>query len=98
MVQRCVRFPLPSIRVFTIRYTHNVAPLDSPSWSHPRDPPPPPRHTIRRHQCGLTHSRPPHPYGPHQEELAASLGISNQQVQKYETGASRVSTARLFEL
>ena len=41
----------------------------------------------RRTHMGLT-----------QEELAASLGISNQQVQKYETGANRVSAARLFEL
>ena len=33
-----------------------------------------------------------------QEEVAASLAISNQQVQKYETGANRVSAGRLFQL
>jgi transcriptional regulator with XRE-family HTH domain len=33
-----------------------------------------------------------------QEQLAAALGISYQQVQKYETGANRVSAGRLFEI
>ena len=33
-----------------------------------------------------------------QEELARALKISYQQVQKYETGANRVSAGRLFEI
>ena len=33
-----------------------------------------------------------------QEQLAASLSISYQQVQKYETGANRVSAGRLYEI
>jgi transcriptional regulator with XRE-family HTH domain len=33
-----------------------------------------------------------------QEELAASLGISFQQIQKYEKGANRVSASRLKEI
>ncbi|MEM8784969.1 MAG: helix-turn-helix transcriptional regulator [Pseudomonadota bacterium] len=33
-----------------------------------------------------------------QEQLAAALGISYQQVQKYETGSNRVSAGRLFEI
>jgi transcriptional regulator with XRE-family HTH domain len=33
-----------------------------------------------------------------QEQLAAALDISYQQVQKYETGANRVSAGRLFEV
>jgi len=33
-----------------------------------------------------------------QEQLAASLNISYQQVQKYETGANRVSAGRLFQI
>lgn len=41
----------------------------------------------RRTSLGLT-----------QEHLARSLDISYQQVQKYETGANRVSAGRLFEL
>lgn len=41
----------------------------------------------RRTELGLT-----------QEQLAQSLGISYQQVQKYETGANRVSASRLYEL
>lgn len=41
----------------------------------------------RRTSLGLT-----------QEHLASSLQISYQQVQKYETGANRVSAGRLFEL
>jgi transcriptional regulator with XRE-family HTH domain len=36
--------------------------------------------------------------GMTQEQLADSLGISYQQVQKYETGANRVSAGRLFEI
>lgn len=36
--------------------------------------------------------------GMTQEQLAASLGISYQQIQKYETGANRVSAGRLFEI
>lgn len=41
----------------------------------------------RRTELGLT-----------QEELAGALRISYQQVQKYETGANRVSAGRLFEI
>ena len=41
----------------------------------------------RRTSLGLT-----------QEHLASALQISYQQVQKYETGANRVSAGRLFEL
>lgn len=33
-----------------------------------------------------------------QEQLAATLHISYQQIQKYETGANRVSAGRLFEI
>ncbi len=33
-----------------------------------------------------------------QEQLSAALEISYQQVQKYETGANRVSAGRLFEI
>ena len=33
-----------------------------------------------------------------QEHLAKALDISYQQVQKYETGANRVSAGRLFEI
>lgn len=36
--------------------------------------------------------------GMTQEQLASALGISYQQVQKYETGANRVSAGRLFEI
>ena len=36
--------------------------------------------------------------GMTQEELARALRISYQQVQKYETGANRVSAGRLFEI
>jgi transcriptional regulator with XRE-family HTH domain len=36
--------------------------------------------------------------GVSQEELASSLGISFQQLQKYETGTNRISAARLFEI
>jgi transcriptional regulator with XRE-family HTH domain len=42
---------------------------------------------VRRNMLGLT-----------QEELAESLGISYQQVQKYETASNRVSAGRLFEI
>jgi transcriptional regulator with XRE-family HTH domain len=33
-----------------------------------------------------------------QEELAASLGVSYQQIQKYEAGANRVSAGRLYQI
>ena len=33
-----------------------------------------------------------------QERLAAGLGLSFQQVQKYESGANRISAGTLFEL
>lgn len=41
----------------------------------------------RRAELGLT-----------QEQLAATLDISYQQIQKYETGANRISAARLYAL
>jgi transcriptional regulator with XRE-family HTH domain len=41
----------------------------------------------RRSELGLT-----------QEQLAESLGISYQQVQKYETGANRISAGRLYRI
>ena len=36
--------------------------------------------------------------GMTQEQLAMALSISYQQIQKYETGANRVSAGRLFEI
>jgi len=33
-----------------------------------------------------------------QERVAASLGVSYQQLQKYETGKNRISVSRLFDL
>ena len=44
---------------------------------------------IRDHRTGL---------GLTQEHLANALNISYQQVQKYETGANRVSAGRLYEI
>jgi transcriptional regulator with XRE-family HTH domain len=41
----------------------------------------------RRTELGLT-----------QEELGSGLGISYQQIQKYETGANRISAGRLYEI
>ncbi len=41
----------------------------------------------RRTELGLT-----------QEQLGEALGVSYQQIQKYETAANRVSAARLYEL
>ena len=41
----------------------------------------------RRTELGLT-----------QEQLAEALNVSYQQVQKYETGANRISAGRVFEL
>ncbi|MDW8123832.1 MAG: helix-turn-helix transcriptional regulator [Geminicoccaceae bacterium] len=42
---------------------------------------------LRRLELGLT-----------QEQLAAALGVSYQQIQKYENGANRISAAQLAEL
>lgn len=36
--------------------------------------------------------------GMTQEVLAESLGVSYQQVQKYETGSNRISISRLFDI
>jgi transcriptional regulator with XRE-family HTH domain len=36
--------------------------------------------------------------GLSQEELGKTLGVSFQQVQKYEKGINRISAARLFEI
>ncbi len=44
---------------------------------------------IRRRRTMLGHT---------QEQLAAALEISYQQVQKYETGANRVSAGRLYQI
>lgn len=41
----------------------------------------------RRTELGLT-----------QEQLAEALAVSYQQIQKYETGANRVSAGRLYEI
>ena len=41
----------------------------------------------RRTELGLT-----------QEQLAAALDVSYQQIQKYETGANRISAGRIFEI
>lgn len=37
-------------------------------------------------------------YGTTLAEMAAALGISHQQLQKYETGANRISAGMLYEL
>ncbi len=42
---------------------------------------------LRRTEAGLT-----------QEQLASTLDISYQQIQKYETGANRVSAGRMLEI
>jgi transcriptional regulator with XRE-family HTH domain len=42
---------------------------------------------LRRTELGLT-----------QEQLAAALEVSYQQIQKYETGANRVSAGRILEI
>lgn len=42
---------------------------------------------LRRLELGLT-----------QEQLAAALGVSYQQIQKYENGTNRISAAQLAEL
>lgn len=42
---------------------------------------------IRRTQLGLS-----------QERLAKAIGLTFQQIQKYETGVNRVSSSRLFDL
>ncbi len=42
---------------------------------------------LRRTEFGLT-----------QEQLAAALSVSYQQIQKYETGANRVSAGRMLEI
>lgn len=42
---------------------------------------------LRRTELGLT-----------QEQLAEALGVSYQQIQKYETGANRISAGRMFEI
>lgn len=42
---------------------------------------------LRRTELGLT-----------QDQLAAALGVSYQQVQKYENGANRISAVRLWQI
>ncbi len=42
---------------------------------------------LRRTELGLT-----------QEQLAEALDVSYQQIQKYETGANRISAGRIFEI
>ena len=36
--------------------------------------------------------------GISQREIAAVLGVSNQQVQKYENGVNRISSGKLFKI
>ena len=63
--------------------------------------------------AGARNERQPHPVDTHvgnrvrqrrvflgysQEKLARSLGLTFQQVQKYERGANRISSSKLFEL
>ncbi len=45
------------------------------------------RMRLRRTERGLT-----------QEQLATALEVSYQQIQKYETGANRISAGRLYEI
>jgi transcriptional regulator with XRE-family HTH domain len=42
---------------------------------------------LRRAELGLT-----------QEQLAEALDVSYQQIQKYETGANRISASRIFQM
>ena len=42
---------------------------------------------LRRTELGMT-----------QHQLAAALGVSYQQIQKYENGANRISAARLWQI
>lgn len=57
-----------------------------PAASHPTDQHVGVRLRLRRKQLGLT-----------QSGLAEALGITFQQIQKYERGANRVSASKLFE-
>lgn len=61
-------------------------PPNQPAASHPTDQHVGVRLRLRRKQLGLT-----------QSGLAQALGITFQQIQKYERGANRVSASKLFE-
>jgi transcriptional regulator with XRE-family HTH domain len=72
-----------------------------------------PRSTVRRSGRGRTPSGKPNPIDAHvgarvrlrrtllgmsQEKLGEAIGLTFQQVQKYERGANRVGASRLFDL
>ena len=68
------------------------APLGAPASERGEGPHPVDRHVglrirMRRKEIGVS-----------QERLAESLGITFQQVQKYERGANRVSASKLWEI
>lgn len=54
-------------------------------------------HAVDTHVGGRIRSRRVE-QGLSQEQLAGRLGLTSQQVQKYETGANRVDASRLFDL
>ena len=37
-------------------------------------------------------------FGLNQEDLGAAIGVSKQQIQKYETGQNRVTVSRLYDI
>ena len=51
-----------------------------------------------RRACRLPHPAATHPAGMSQERLGEALGLTFQQVQKYERGVNRVGASRLFDL
>lgn len=76
-------------------------------------PPGYPRPRLRRVSSGRAPGRSPHPVDLHvgarvrmrrillgltQGKLATAIGMTFQQIQKYERGANRISASRLFEL
>ncbi|PLR22302.1 transcriptional regulator [Caulobacter zeae] len=58
---------------------------------------PPPTHPIDRHVGAMirAHRR---AAGVSQEELGTALGLTFQQIQKYETGENRISASKLVEV
>lgn len=54
-------------------------------------------HLVDRHVGALIRAR-RKAQGMSQEELATALGITFQQIQKYERGANRVSASKLYEI
>lgn len=61
--------------------------MDSPNTKHPVDAHVGKRIRHRRWMIGMT-----------QQQLAEQVGIKFQQIQKYETGANRVSASRLWDI